>query len=128
MVVKTNPNWVYRAGQRLASYCVVATLPLTAIAQSAPQLPPGWHLHGDRLECTYELANFIESVVFVAQLITPAETLGHHPDVTIAYNRVSLSLTTHDADGLTDLDFQLAEEIHKIARYQATPLSCLTVE
>ncbi len=54
----------------------------------------------------------------------PAEAVGHHPDVVIAYGRVSLSLTTHDADGLTDLDWMLAREIDAIATQQNPPLQC----
>ena len=126
MKLETDAKSGYAGGRILVA--MAAVIPLMAMALPALQPPPGWHRTSDRLECTYELANFVESVVFVAQLIAPAETLGHHPDVTIAYNRVSLSLTTHDADGLTDLDFQLAEEIDAIAQLQDPPLSCLSQE
>lgn len=94
-----------------------------SVSQPAP--PAGWQINGQQLECTYKLANFVESVAFVEQLVEPAETLGHHPDVAIAYNRVSLSLTTHDANGLTDLDWELARKIDAIATRQTPPLSCL---
>lgn len=104
---------------------ITATTAPIALAQPVPQAPEGWQTNGDRLECTYELANFVESVALVEQLVEPAERLGHHPDVAIAYNQISLSLTTHDADGLTELDYQLAEEISKIATDQTPPLSCI---
>ncbi|MEL6320773.1 MAG: 4a-hydroxytetrahydrobiopterin dehydratase, partial [Cyanobacteria bacterium J06626_14] len=59
--------------------------------------------------------NFVESVDFVNQLVEPSELMAHHPDVAIAYNQVTLSLTTHDAGGLTTLDFDLAEIITTVA-------------
>ncbi|MFM7713482.1 MAG: 4a-hydroxytetrahydrobiopterin dehydratase, partial [Microcystis sp.] len=43
-----------------------------------------------------------------------AESLGHHPDITINYNRVTLSLTTHDVGGLSNLDFDLAQQIDRL--------------
>ena len=52
---------------------------------------------------------------FVNALVDPAEALGHHPDIVITYNRVALTLTTHDAGGLTELDFQLAEAISQLS-------------
>lgn len=93
-------------------------------AYPAPQPPTGWSVNNDRLECTYKVANFVESVAFVEQLVKPAEALGHHPDVVIAYDRVSLSLTTHDVGGLTDLDWRLAQEIDAIATQKTPPLQC----
>jgi 4a-hydroxytetrahydrobiopterin dehydratase len=104
---------------------LVVACPLAALAAPAPKPPTGWQTNGHRLECTYELANFAESVTFIEQLVAPAEALSHHPDVAIAYNRVSLSLTTHDADGLTDLDLKLAQAIDDIATQQNPPLHCL---
>ncbi|MEO0458003.1 MAG: 4a-hydroxytetrahydrobiopterin dehydratase [Cyanobacteria bacterium P01_A01_bin.114] len=101
-----------------------ASLPIVA-AQPAPA---GWQINGDRLDCTYEVANFVESVALVEQIVAPAEALGHHPDIAIAYNQVSLSLTTHDAGGLSELDYQLAEAISAIAADQVPPLSCINLD
>lgn len=85
-----------------------------AIARRQSALP-GWTVEGQVLSCTYEFANFVESVDFVNQIVEPAEALGHHPDVLISYNTVSIGLTTHDAGGLTSLDFDLAEEMSGIS-------------
>ena len=109
----------------LTKLLVLAVIPSIALAQPTVRPPIGWRINDDRLECMYELANFVESVAFVEQLVAPAESLGHHPDVAISYNRLYLSLTTHDADGLTDLDFELAEAIQAIADRQEPPLTCL---
>jgi pterin-4a-carbinolamine dehydratase len=103
---------------------LAAACPL-ALTAPALQPPTGWQTNGHRLECTYQLANFAESVTFIERLVAPAEALSHHPDVAIAYNRVSLSLTTHDAGGLTNLDLQLAQAIAAIAAQQDPPLHCL---
>jgi 4a-hydroxytetrahydrobiopterin dehydratase len=75
---------------------------------------PTWRTDGQQLTCTYPVANFIEAVNFVNQLIAPAEALQHHPDLKVTYNQVGITLTTHDAGGLTTLDFQLAEAILKL--------------
>lgn len=73
-----------------------------------------WTTDGKTLFYTRTFANFVEAVDFVNSLVDPAEQLGHHPDITINYNRVSLELTTHDAQGLTELDFQLATIISQM--------------
>ncbi|NER79525.1 MAG: 4a-hydroxytetrahydrobiopterin dehydratase [Leptolyngbya sp. SIO1D8] len=72
---------------------------------------PGWTTDGQSLFYVQTFEDFVDAIAFVNQLIEPAEELGHHPDITIQYNRVSLQLTTHDAQGLTHLDFQLAHKI-----------------
>lgn len=76
---------------------------------------PGWTTDGQRIYCTYEFENFVESIAFVDRLIEPAEAAGHHPDIAIAYNKVTISLTTHDAGGLTEQDFALAQQIDRLA-------------
>lgn len=77
----------------------------------AGAIPAEWVQEGDRLTTVCHFADFAATVAFVERLVEPADRLGHHPDLAIAYNRVILSLTTHDAGGLTALDFALAEEI-----------------
>lgn len=72
---------------------------------------PGWHRHGDALRRTFTFAGFPEAVAFVRTLVAPAEALGHHPDVDLRYNRVIVTLSTHDAGGITALDLALAERI-----------------
>ncbi|NJL37039.1 MAG: 4a-hydroxytetrahydrobiopterin dehydratase [Leptolyngbyaceae cyanobacterium SM1_4_3] len=70
---------------------------------------PGWTVQNQQLVCTYQFSDFVEAIAFVNRLIVPAEAASHHPDLLISYNRVTVSLTTHDSGGLTDLDFALAE-------------------
>jgi 4a-hydroxytetrahydrobiopterin dehydratase len=56
----------------------------------------------------------VEAIAFVNQIVEPAEAAGHHPDLEISYNKVTVSLTTHDAGGLTSKDFDLAQVISKL--------------
>jgi 4a-hydroxytetrahydrobiopterin dehydratase len=85
----------------------------------------GWEQRGQTLVYTHQFNNFIESVNFVNCLVEPAETLGHHPDLNISYNQVTINLTTHDAGGLTNLDFQLAERINQILDSWTPGKTCL---
>lgn len=71
----------------------------------------GWERQGDAISKTFELADFVDSVQFVDRLVGPAEELGHHPDLSISWNRVSVSITSHAAGGLTANDFELARRI-----------------
>lgn len=74
---------------------------------------PDWSLEGDRLQRTYRFKDFVEAIAFVNKLVEPAEAAGHHPDIAISYNRVTVTLTTHDAGGLTQKDFDLAATLSK---------------
>ena len=76
---------------------------------------PDWHLENQQLRRTYTFENFVEAVEFVNRLVEPAEMAGHHPDLAISYNQVTVSLTTHDAGGLTQKDFDLARTISQLA-------------
>jgi 4a-hydroxytetrahydrobiopterin dehydratase len=69
---------------------------------------PEWSTDGKSLRRTYVFDGFPEAIAFVNRLVAPAEAQGHHPDITVSYNRVTLCLTTHDAGGLTAKDPALA--------------------
>ncbi|MBT9311102.1 4a-hydroxytetrahydrobiopterin dehydratase [Leptothoe kymatousa] len=75
---------------------------------------PGWTTDGKSLFHTRTFEDFVAAVEFVNSLVDPAETLAHHPDITINYNQVSLEVTTHDAGGLTELDFELATIVSQL--------------
>ncbi|MBW4563792.1 MAG: 4a-hydroxytetrahydrobiopterin dehydratase [Mojavia pulchra JT2-VF2] len=74
----------------------------------------GWTVEGSKLQTTRTFKDFIQAIKFVNQLVEPAESAGHHPDIEISYNKVRINLTTHDAGGLTQKDFDLAEVISRI--------------
>ena len=71
----------------------------------------GWDREGDAITKTFELADFVGAVEFVNKLVAPAEDMGHHPDVSVSWNKVTVSITTHAAGGLTANDFELARRI-----------------
>jgi 4a-hydroxytetrahydrobiopterin dehydratase len=73
-----------------------------------------WERQGGVISKTFELADFVGSVEFVDRLVGPAEELGHHPDLSISWNKVTVSITTHAAGGLTANDFELARRIDAV--------------
>lgn len=79
----------------------------SAIAAKLRDLP-GWTRSGGSITRTFTFAGFPDAVEFVQRLVAPAESLNHHPDVDLRYNRVLVTLSTHDQGGLTELDFKLA--------------------
>lgn len=62
---------------------------------------PDWVTSGQSISITYKFKDFIQAVEFVNRLVEPAERAGHHPDIEISYNKVTIHLTTHDAGGIT---------------------------
>jgi len=71
----------------------------------------GWERQGDAIAKTYTLESFAAAIAFVSRVAALAESHDHHPDILIQYRRVTLTLSTHDASGLTALDFTLARAI-----------------
>jgi 4a-hydroxytetrahydrobiopterin dehydratase len=76
---------------------------------------PRWKEQGNEIVRTSEFKDFRASLAFVNKVGDLAEKAGHHPDIDIRYNKVRLALTTHDASGLTNKDFDLAGEIDQLA-------------
>lgn len=74
-----------------------------------------WTLDGNSIKKDFKFKDFVSAFGFMSQVALHAEKLNHHPDWTNVYNTVSITLNTHDAGGLTDLDFKLAKLIDKIS-------------
>jgi len=72
---------------------------------------PGWERHGQEISRLYTFSGFVAAMAFVNHVADLAETMDHHPDILIQYRKVKLTLSTHSAGGLTDLDFTLAKKI-----------------
>lgn len=72
---------------------------------------PKWARIGNEIVRTYELDSFLAAIAFVGRVADLSEAANHHPDIDIRYRKVRIALTTHDAGGLTKLDFALAQEI-----------------
>jgi 4a-hydroxytetrahydrobiopterin dehydratase len=71
----------------------------------------GWSRRGDVLTRTYQFRSFVDAVGFVNRVAGLAEKANHHPDIDIRYSKVTLSLSTHDAGGITQNDLDLAKAI-----------------
>ena len=76
---------------------------------------PEWELDKKRIERTFDFDDFTGAMDFVNLVAEIAEEQEHHPDIDIRYNRVKLSVFTHSKNGLTELDFQLAERIDTLS-------------
>ncbi|MBH8555273.1 4a-hydroxytetrahydrobiopterin dehydratase [Nostocaceae cyanobacterium CENA357] len=74
----------------------------------------GWTVDESKLQTTRKFKDFIAAIEFVNKLVEPAESKGHHPDIEISYNKVKIILTSHDAGGLTQSDFDMAAVISQI--------------
>ncbi len=72
---------------------------------------PGWTRQDDNIVHTQKLADFKAALLYVGAVAYLAEAANHHPDITIQWNKVTLTLSTHSAGGLTAKDFALAQQI-----------------
>ena len=75
---------------------------------------PGWDLQGDSIVATVTRADFRDALLYVGAVGYLAEAANHHPDIAISWNKVTLTLSTHSAGGLTGADFDLAERISQL--------------
>ena len=71
---------------------------------------PDWTKRGKTISRIFKFADFLHSLDFVNRVAKKAQKLNHHPGIDIRYDKVTLTLTTHDAGGLTEKDFTLAEQ------------------
>lgn len=76
---------------------------------------PDWKRDGEKLVRELVFPNFVSAFGFMTKVALLAESQDHHPDWQNVYNRVHIVLCTHDAGGITDNDFRLAEAISKVA-------------
>lgn len=88
-------------------------LPIGKIKEYLPVVE-GWFLIGNQIKRDFKFKNFKEAMEFVNRVADIAESEGHHPDIYIFYNKVSLNLSTHAAKGLTENDFILAAKINTL--------------
>jgi len=72
---------------------------------------PGWQIRDGRLWREYGFESYLDGVAFAGRVAELAEAADHHPDILIGYRRVTLTLISHDAGGLTERDFALAARI-----------------
>ena len=75
----------------------------------------GWSLDTGKLYREFRFEDFSEALAFIVRVGLVAESMNHHPEWFNVWNRVRVHLTTHDAEGITELDIQLAREMNRIA-------------
>ena len=71
----------------------------------------GWKRRSNRISKSFHFSSFRDTIVFVNRVATLADTHDHHPDIDIRYDNVTITLSTHDAGGITEKDLALAEQI-----------------
>jgi 4a-hydroxytetrahydrobiopterin dehydratase len=79
--------------------------------QSALADLPGWSVEGDRLYKEFKFKTFAAAIVFINRVAEVARAARHHPEIWNSYNRVRLTLTTHDEGGISDKDVAFARSV-----------------
>jgi len=93
------------AGAKLTDMEILAHLPAL----------PGWTLAAGKLHKTFTFGDFVEAWGFMSAVALVAESMGHHPEWSNVWNRVTVDLTTHDAGGISARDFDLAARMNALA-------------
>jgi 4a-hydroxytetrahydrobiopterin dehydratase len=75
---------------------------------------PGWTNNGHAIQRVSQFANFLEAMEFVNKIAVAAEAANHHPDILINYNKVTLTLVSHDSGGVTQRDIRMAGKINQV--------------
>ena len=75
---------------------------------------PDWQIKDNKLHRELKFKNFIQTWGFMTQVAILAEQMDHHPEWSNVYNQVTIDLTTHEADGISQRDFGLAGKVNKI--------------
>jgi 4a-hydroxytetrahydrobiopterin dehydratase len=88
-------------------------LSLDQIAKLSAELPD-WRLENGKLHRDLRFSDFNAAFGFMARVALVAETLGHHPEWSNVWNKVTIDLTTHDVGGLSDLDVTFAQRINQL--------------
>lgn len=84
------------------------------IAESLKMVPE-WSELGEAIQRTFAFENFVVAMQFVERVAQAAESDAHHPDILIRYNKVTMTLSTHDAGGITAKDFAAAAKYDSLA-------------
>ncbi len=82
--------------------------------QTAVKTLNNWILNEDKIEKQFQFKDFSEALAFIVRIGVLAEKQNHHPELYNVYNKVTIALTTHDVNGLSDKDFLLATSIDAI--------------
>ena len=75
----------------------------------------GWRQNGVAIERIFQFPDFKAAMQFVNRIADAAEQANHHPDIDIRYNKVTMSLVSHDSGGVTERDVRMAARIDQVA-------------
>ncbi len=89
----------------------MAVLDDAEIDERLGRLADGWERDGDTIKRTFKFDDFRGSIDFINRITPVADGMNHHPDLSVSWNTVTVSLTTHSQMGVTENDFELASEI-----------------
>ena len=93
----------------------MSTVLSEAEVQQALRQLAGWKRNGNAIDRSFQFDNFVKAMEFVNQIAEAAEAVNHHPDILISYNKVTLSLVSHDSGGVTQRDIKMATRINELA-------------
>jgi 4a-hydroxytetrahydrobiopterin dehydratase len=92
----------------------MAVLDDAEIDERLGRLADGWERDGDTIKRTFKFDDFRGSIDFINRITPVADGMNHHPDLSVSWNTVTVSLTTHSQMGVTENDFALASEIDEL--------------
>jgi 4a-hydroxytetrahydrobiopterin dehydratase len=95
------------------------TFSSTEIKQLLPEKVKGWSYDGTVISRNLKFKTFVDAFSFMTAVALEAEKMNHHPDWSNVYNTVAIKLNTHDANGITQLDFDLANTINGLVEGRA---------
>lgn len=93
----------------------MSTVLSEAEVQQALRELAGWKRNGNAIDRLFQFENFAKAMEFANQIAEAAEAVNHHPDILISYNKVTLSLVSHDSGGVTSRDIKMAARINELA-------------
>ena len=92
----------------------MAVLDDAEIDERLGRLAAGWERDGDTIKRTFKFDDFRGSIDFINRITPVADGMNHHPDLSVSWNTVTVTLTTHSQMGVTENDFALASEIDEL--------------
>ncbi|MEM7734295.1 MAG: 4a-hydroxytetrahydrobiopterin dehydratase [Deinococcota bacterium] len=88
---------------------------LTEDALEQALIGSAWNLQDGKLQRKFKFKNFVQAFGFLTQVAIYAEKMNHHPEIYNVYNNVTIDLVTHDVDGISEFDLELAKIIDTLA-------------
>lgn len=77
---------------------------------------PGWRMKEGKLHKEFQFGSFVQAFGFMTKAALTAESMNHHPEWFNVYNKVTVDLSTHDLDGISTFDFELAGKMEEFAK------------